>query len=277
MSASFSLDLSPAMYDRIAHLMESHTGVSLRTGREELVKARLQKRLAALKLPNFEAYVRTLEGPEGRVELGLMLDLLTTNKTEFFREVEHFEHLRANVVLPKLGKTLRLWSAACSSGQEPYSLAMLLRNELSNAPGSDARILATDVSTRVLEKAAKGEYAPEEVAGVSAPDLSFHFDHHPGPRGPYVVKPEIRALVRFARLNLLDPWPMTGPFDAIFCRNVMIYFQKELQAQLIRRFWDLVAPGGFLYVGLAESLSGIADRFKYCQPAVYRKPTEGHA
>jgi chemotaxis protein methyltransferase CheR len=247
-------------------------GINLVPGKEGLVKTRLTKRLRALGLKNFEAYLRFLE--ENPAEITTMVDFLTTNKTNFFREIHHFHYLR-DVFLPAYKErrcSMRLWSAGCSSGEEAYSLAILLYEEFPDRARWDIRILATDISTRMLQKAREACY--EEDAIQEVPGLwrqKYLLCRGNRESRIYQIKDEVRSMVRLARLNLMDHWPMKGPFDVIFCRNVMIYFDKPTQEKLVNRFWDLLAPGGLLLVGHSESLTTFPHKFHYAQPAVYVK------
>jgi chemotaxis protein methyltransferase CheR len=225
-------------------------------------------------MPTFEAYLARVRG-DAR-ELAEMIDLLTTNKTSFFREAAHFDYLRDRL-LPALGPgPLRIWSAGCSSGEEPYTVAMVVREAWGALASRDVKILATDISRRVLATAAAGVY-PEALLGEVPPELlRRHWTRAEasGVRGAapgWRAGDGLRSLVTFAPLNLMGAWPMRGPFQAIFCRNVMIYFDKATQQALVNRYYDLLAPGGHLFVGHSESLSALSHRFTYVQPAVYRR------
>jgi chemotaxis protein methyltransferase CheR len=229
----------------------------------------------ALGLRSFDEYLRFLEADPSGGELRAMVDVLTTNKTSFFREPQQFAFLRDEVI-PRdwRGRSaIRLWSAGCSSGEEPYSLAITLREEIPAVELVDARILATDVSGRVLDRARAARYDLDALADVPPPILRRHFHALPGDDGLHELVEPTRALVRLARLNLLAEWPMRGPFDAIFCRNVMIYFDARTREGLIGRFWRLLRPGGYLFVGGAESLSGVDHAFEYVQPSIFRRNT----
>ena len=258
-------------FARVAALLKEVAGINLQPGKEGLVRARLARRLRALDLDGFGAYLDHVEADTTHAELREMVDALTTNKTSFFREAQHFDYLAATV-LPAIAaerRAPRLWSAGCSTGEEPYTLAMVLRDALAESLAAATRILATDISARVLERAGAASYTPEMVAEL--PDALVRRHFAAAPDGQWTVAEPTRRLVRLARLNLMGPWPMRGPFDAIFCRNVMIYFDKPTQAALVTRFWELLAPGGHLFVGHSESLTGMAHAFAYVQPAVYVK------
>ena len=241
----------------------------MRQGKEGLVRARLAKRLRKLSLSDFDSYLEFVERDATRVEFREMIDALTTNKTNFFREPAHFDFVRDHI-LPTLGHSSRFWSAGCATGEEPYSLAMLLNESCSTVKLSDARILATDINQRVLQVAAAGEYSAEAVADMPVSLQQRYWKQATrDTASTFAAKSTLRRLVNFARLNLMDHWPMQGPFDAIFCRNVMIYFDKTTQQRLVDRFWALLKPGGHLFVGHSESLTGTSHQFGYVQPAVY--------
>ncbi len=269
-----SLELTEKQFKRISRIVHRLCGIYLKSGKEALVRARLMKRLRALRMSSFEAYIRYIESDAGARELEMMVDVMTTNKTSFFRESAHFDFLR-DQVLPNLTNwRMRFWTAACSSGEEPYSLGILLREHVPDVDRKDVKILATDISTRMLERARTGEYGADTLRDLPRPLLSKYFQRVPSGTGGepwYQVSDAVRRSVRFARLNLIEPWPMRGPFDVVFCRNVMIYFDRPTQQQLINRFWELLDEGGYLFVGHSEGLSAITHKFHYVRPAVYRK------
>jgi chemotaxis protein methyltransferase CheR len=269
-----SYELSPAEFEKISQMIYRLCGICLPPGKEGLVKTRLTKRLRALGLGGFTEYLEYVERDATRQELATMLDLLTTNKTSFFRERQHFDFL-CQRVLPGLQATnrpVRFWSAGCSSGEEPYSLAILLHEHLPDVGRRDVRILATDISARMLTKAREAVYDEELVSDLPPPLLRKYFAGvRTQPTRAYQVSDKVRALVRFARLNLMEAWPMKGPFDAIFCRNVMIYFDQPTRQRLVQRYYELLRTGGYLFVGHAESLTALAHDFSYVQPAVYVK------
>ncbi len=264
--------LERPQFERISQLVYRFAGINLHSGKQELVNARLTKRLRALGLKNFDAYLEYLKrvNPEG--ELAAMIEAMTTNKTSFFREPKHFDFL-CRVVVPGLThRKIRLWSAGCSSGEEPYSIAIMLHERIPEFGLWDSRILASDLSTHMLDRAEKGFYDLNRLRDVSPLLVSKYFTCvETRPVRRYQIDESIRRLVHFARLNLMGEWPMKGPFDVIFCRNVMIYFDKPTQEQLVNRFWKLLKPGGYLFVGHSESLAGSHHNFRYVQPAVYTK------
>ncbi len=262
--------LSAAHFERIISMLYDHCGIRMRAGKEGLVRARLAKRLRAVGVSDFDAYLDVVTGDPARREFTEMVDVLTTNKTSFFREAAHFDYLQ-DVVLPAATAPLRFWSAGCSSGEEPYTLAMLLNETLPSSAVKSAKILATDISHRVLATAKAGRYSSDALADVPAALLQKYWKTAGSAGGvsQFEALPALRDLIQFGRLNLMEQWPMRGPFDAIFCRNVMIYFDKATQQALVERYWALLRPGGHLFVGHSESLTGMAHRFKYVQPAVY--------
>jgi chemotaxis protein methyltransferase CheR len=251
--------LDEASFQRVARLASEVAGIHLRPGKETLVQMRLASRLRAVGAASFSEYLDAVEGSPDD-ELTRFIEALTTHKTSFFREAHHFEFLAAW----SKGRTgpVRGWSAGCSSGEEPYTLAMILLDAL--GPAADFRILGTDISASVLASARAGAYDEEALSAIPARFRSRFV------RGR-AMGPEIGARVRFARLNLMGAWPMRGPFDFIFCRNVMIYFDRETRHRLCQRFHRLLGPGGHLFLGHSESLMAGAEGFSYVQPAVYRK------
>ncbi len=271
-------ELTEKQFDEISEMVRGICGINLHDGKKELIKARLSKRLRALGLNCFGEYIEYVKNDTDGIELTQMLDALSTNLTSFFREPDHFDHLANKVVADivaasaRSGRRLRIWSAGCSSGEEPYSLAITVREAISNINEWDAKILATDISTRVLQQARAGLYGDNRIRTVSPQLRSRYFDCvETRPQRVYKVRQDLQSMIHFARLNLMDPWPMRGSFDAIFCRNVMIYFDKPTQDRLVNRFWDLLGPGGTLFIGHSESLTGTSHKFRYVKPTVYQK------
>jgi chemotaxis protein methyltransferase CheR len=263
-----SSELSEAQFRAIRDLTYRVCGINMHEGKEGLVRTRLARRVQMLGFDGFDAYVEHVRQPGNGAELAEMIDALTTNKTSFFREGQHFDFVRSTV-LPSAGNRLRIWSAGCSSGEEAVTLAMLLLEHFP-AAATDARILATDISARVLRLAREGVYSATAAQDIPPAMLARHFTRQQGPNGlTYRAGDRVRSLIRFARLNLMAEWPMQGPFEMIFCRNVMIYFDRETQERLVNRFWEMLAPGGYLFVGHSESLTSLAHRFRYVQPALY--------
>jgi chemotaxis protein methyltransferase CheR len=251
-------------------MVQKACGINLHDGKRQLVIARLTKRIRSLGLGSFKEYLDFIEYDNSLNEFSEMINALTTNKTEFFRDAHHFDYIRAEI-LPKIrSNKVRVWSAGCSTGEEPYSLAVTLK-EYYRESDTDIRILATDISSDVLESAKEGIFEKKKVRHISPLVREKYFTYHRSPESFYKVKPDIKTNITFARLNLMDAWPMKGPFDIIFCRNVMIYFNKTIQARLINRFWRYLGKDGYLFIGHAESLIGLDHIIKYVKPAVYMK------
>lgn len=260
----------------LAGLANRLTGIVLGDSKRELVYGRLSRRLRALGLTSFGEYCELVQSPDGGAELALMVDALTTNLTEFFREPHHFDHLRDHVVRPiaeaaRPGASvrLRIWSAGCSSGEEPYSIAMTLRAAVPAIGSWDARLLATDVATHVLEQGRLGVYEQRRLhklpAGFAARFTEPHDD------ASRRMTSDLRGMITFKQLNLFGTWPMKGPFDAIFCRNVAIYFDKAAQRTLFDRYADVLKKNGWLYIGHSENLHNVTDRFEAVGRTIYRR------
>jgi chemotaxis protein methyltransferase CheR len=269
--------LTRGQFGRIRQLVESMSGIHLAPDKRELVRARLRRRLRALRLTDFDDYLRLVAADRSGRELETMLDLVATHLTGFFRESDHFECLRRELTARSHTnahpRRVRIWSAGCATGEEAYSLAITLREALPDAAAWDARILATDLAARGLAVARRGVYTAERVAEVP-PVLRARYFEPTGDGGDgdaLAVRHEARALLTFARLNLVEPWPMRGPFDAIFCRNVMIYFDRHTQRGLVQRFGEILAPNGLLFLGHCESLTGSHPGLRFVQPSVYRR------
>lgn len=262
--------LSQPEFDAIRHLLYQVSGIRLSGGKEELVKARIQKRLRALDLSSVSDYLERVRADTSGRELAEMVDLLTTNQTYFFREPGHFELLGAMAREQWASRSqVRVWSAGCSMGHEPYTIAMVLA-EYSRTP--DVRILGTDISRRVLAQAERARYPVQDVDKVPTQLRHKYLSRveHDG-AVEYQVNQNVRRLVRLAYLNLMGDWPMKGPFQIIFCRNVMIYFDQETRQRLARRFCELLEPGGHLFIGHSESLGTAIETLQCIQPAVYRR------
>ena len=251
-------------FRHIAQALHSHAGIALGEGKAALVYSRLAKRLRALGLRSFREYCALIDGVEGVDERQAMTAALTTNVTRFYREAHHFDDLRDRV-MPRLaeraraGGRVRLWSAACSNGQEPYSMALTVLSVLPEAAGLDVRILATDIDPNMVADGAAGTYAEEALEPAPATLWRRYFDRSAGAgRGRWTAGAELRRLVAFRELNLIGDWPMKGRFDVIFCRNVAIYFDEATQERVWSRFTPLMNPGATLYIGHSERVSGPA-------------------
>jgi chemotaxis protein methyltransferase CheR len=273
----YSLRLSSKQFDKISRLVYQISGIDLHEGKEELVKARLLKRLRYLKISDFDQYLKYMANDKSGNEFGAMVDMLTTNKTNFFRESEHLTFLREEVIPGLVKRPIRIWSAGCSSGEEPYSIAIVLNEVIPDIGNRDIKILATDISDRMMERARQGLYDEETIKTVPPQLKRKYFNHTDAGSGhKYRVSTRLQSIVSFAKLNLMESWPMSGPFDVIFCRNVMIYFDKPTQETLVRRFWSLLREGGYLLVGHSESLNFLTHDYRYLKPAVYQKIKQSH-
>ena len=270
--------LGNAEFEYLRSFVLEHCGIALGEHKHQLVQGRLQRRLRALKLPGFASYCELLRS-DPYSELGELASAISTNVTSFFREVHHYD-LLVNELLPRWlqekrreGDRLRIWSAGCSTGEEPYALAMVLAEAIEQAGSKvDAKILATDLSPQALETARKGVYPVDRLAGISAERCRRWMLRGEGEyEGLACVHPRLRELVTIEPLNLLHPWPMRGPFDAIFCRNVVIYFDQPTKQRLFRRYADLLPTGGYLFLGHSESLHGVNDQFELIGRTVHRK------
>lgn len=267
--------LRPDDFQKIARIVRSSAGIVLTERKRDLVYNRLSKRLRALRLESFEAYCVHLDGPEGAGEIRELLNAITTNLTSFFREKHHFDHLETVALKPLIaararhGGRLRIWSAGCSTGEEPYSIGMTLGAVLPERHDLDARILATDIDTNVLARAEAGRYDAKALDTIPA-RYRVRYVTSCGD-GQIAMSEELRRLIAFKPLNLLGDWPMRGPFDIIFCRNVVIYFDKQDQRALFDRYADYLAPDGLLYIGHSENLHGVTSRFTPIGRTIYRK------
>jgi chemotaxis protein methyltransferase CheR len=268
-------------YEVVRKLVYEHSRIDLGTNKKELVTARLGKRLRLVGLADLSEYIAFVSGPKGEDELVHLIDAISTNHTFFFREIKHFEFMTTNA-LPEVvqrsqrtgEKEFRLWSAASSSGEEPYSLAIHLHDYFSRQPGWNFSIQATDISTKILEKAKQAIYPADRVRDVKPEWLRHYFQKGINQwEGHFRVKEEQRAKITWLHLNLLAPsYPFSKPFHCIWCRNVMIYFDRPTQEQLVEKLTQLLVPGGYLMIGHSESLTGIQHRLKGVKPAIYQKP-----
>jgi chemotaxis protein methyltransferase CheR len=273
--AAHEFELTDAQFNRLREFVREHTGIALSDAKRELVYGRLARRLRKLKLSSFAEYCKLIESghPE---ELQELTNAITTNLTSFFRESYHFELLAAEALRQVESKRsgtrrMRLWSAGCSTGEEPYSLAIVMREALAHLPNWDVKLLATDIDSNVVATAAEGEYSAERLKGVSAERVRRWFPQVAGRPGYHAASAELKALITFRQLNLFDPWLMKGPFDIIFCRNVVIYFDKETQSSLFERMAELQEPGSWLFVGHSENLFNVTRSYKLAGRTVYRR------
>lgn len=265
--------------DAIVSIMMAETGISLSGAKANLIYSRLAKRLRRLSLSSFAQYCALVESEAGAQERQEMIAALTTNVTRFFREPHHFEHLRTQmlpglIARAKAGERIRLWSAACSSGQEPYSMALTLLGAMPDAPRFDIRILATDIDANVLAAGAAGIYEESLLEPVPAALRNNWFT--PAGRGHMQASETLRGIVSFKKLNLIGQWPMRGKFQIIFCRNVVIYFEQATQEQIWSHMMPLLEGQGALYIGHSERIGGAAESALHSDGiTIYRKSGKG--
>jgi len=277
-----SIHQSPALTEtdfiKISRLVYDQSGISLSDAKKELVKARLGKRIRTGNFQSFGEYYKHVINDQSGEEIILLLDSISTNFTHFFREKNHFEYLN-NQFLPQITKRtgknqkkLRVWSAGCSSGEEPYTIAITLLESIPSSQGWDLKILATDISTKVLIDAQSGIYHKERIEVLSPDLIKKYFLRGENQWRNYVkVKPWVKSLVKFQRLNLMESFSFNESFDCIFCRNVMIYFDKKARETLVNRLYGSLEKEGVLFIGHSESLTGIEHPFQYVKPAIYKK------
>ncbi len=261
----------------LQRLVLRHTGITLSPAKRDMLYSRLARRLRALGLRRFKEYCALLQEDGDSEELRHFTNAVTTNLTAFFREPHHFDYLR-DEFLPAMierradRRRLRIWSAGCSTGEEPYSIAITLAETMPR--DWDVRILATDLDSNVLDRARQGIYSEERTAEVPERlKRKWFLRGRAAHQGKVRVRRELRDMIRFRQLNLMHEWPMRGPFDAIFCRNVIIYFDKPTQSRLMDRFADILADDGRLFLGHSETLYRVTDRFQLLGRTIYRKVT----
>lgn len=270
--------MSEAEFNRLRKLVHSLTGIKLPDTNRLMLQRRLTKRLQARGMNSFEQYFEYVHRQDDPEEIELFSNAVTTNLTAFYREKHHFEYL-ADVILPYLVKKarnepsrrLRIWSAGCSTGEEAYSIAMTLKESLPDLTRWDAKILATDLDSGVLEKCRQGVYSASNTGHLTEERIGKWF-RPTDPSGDFIeAKPELRRLITFKQLNLMHEWPVKGPFDVIFCRNVLIYFAKETQKFLVDRFKQVLADDGRLILGHSESLFNVTKSFDLIKQTIYKK------
>ena len=270
-----SSGLSDKDFKLFRSLIYDQSGINLTQDRKDLLTNRLAKRIRKGGFESYRRYYDYIMADQSGQELIQLLNMISTNLTYFFRESQHFNILRDSV-LPKIiaakqkknDRRVRFWSAACSTGEEVYSLLITVLPFLTPPSSWDFKVLGSDISTKVLSTAKKGEYDKHQLKGVDPlkiPEI-FQVNNH-----NLVVKPNLRQMVKFARLNLLEPFPFRGRFEVIFCRNVMIYFDQSTRERLVNKFHQFLTPGGYLFIGHSENLTGLNHQFTYVDPAVYRK------
>lgn len=263
-------------FKKFSALIFSKTGIHLKPEKKELLNARLGKRLRACHLNSYSDYYDHVTQDASGEELVHLINCVSTNFTSFFREKAHFDFL-SSTVFPQFvnsgsSSQVNIWSAACSSGEEPYTLAMVAARFMEKYPSLRPSILATDISTKVLAIAQKGVYSNDKVDKMPPEFLKRFFQKGVGKCAGYVkAKEELRRIIRFSRINLMESFPWREEMDVIFCRNVMIYFTRETQQELAEKFYNCLAPGGYLFIGHSESLASVNHRFKQAATTVYRK------
>ncbi|MCK4658133.1 MAG: chemotaxis protein CheR [Phycisphaerae bacterium] len=273
-------DLTRKEYERIRDLVYANSGINLGNDKMQLVRTRLGKRVRNDGFSSFGEYLRHVEQDSTGAELGSLLDAISTNTTHLFREMRHFEMLRSIITTWIQDKNwraghseVRIWSAASSSGEEPHSIAMTVHHALSGFPGIGLKILATDISMQMLHKAKRGIYESHRVGTAPADYRNRYFRKiHENGQSFLQIVPELSSLITFTRFNLMTPtFPFRHGFDVIFCRNVMIYFDRPTQETLVNKLAHHLHPGGYLMIGHSESLNGIQHPLNYIEPTVYRK------
>jgi len=258
-------------FSQFQKLIHQLAGIHLSSAKKALVSGRLAKRLIQHNLDSYGDYFKLLTASHNVAELQVAVDLLTTNETYFFREPKHFDFLRTHILAKhKPGNLFRVWSAACSSGEEPYSIAMVLADHLGDGQWE---VAASDISTRVLEKACVGHYPMDRTDGISREHLSRYCLKGVGAQeNTLLVDKKLRSRVNFMQVNLNQPLPSLGGFDVIFLRNVMIYFDQETKRQIMQRMLPLLKPGGHFLISHSETLNGVVDTLQMLAPSIYRKP-----
>lgn len=257
--SSQSEEMSDADFESIVKIAKDQAGLMITEKKRALVQSRITKRLRALGLADFKSYLATVSSVEDPTELAKMISVLTTNVSSFFRENHHFNKLRDEILINQLerakgGERVRIWSAGCSSGQEPFSIAMTILDALPEVDRYDIKILATDIDQEILKVAKKAEYERDQLTEVPDHFQRRYFETTSNNPNSVTVVGAVRELVSFRELNLLHDWPMRGPFDAIFCRNVVIYFDEQTQLSLWPKFRDKIGIGGTLFVGHSERI-----------------------
>ena len=276
-SSSFAgFEFTDTDFQSVRDLVSKNTGISLSEAKRDMVYSRLTRRLRELNLQRFSDYLAFICGDGGDDELIQFTNAITTNLTSFFREKHHFEYL-AETLLPELMKRnadqrkIRIWCCAASTGEEPYSIAMVVKETIPKHSDWDVKILATDLDTNVLATAKEGVYPVDRIKDISAHRQRRFFLKGSGKQQGHVrVGSELRQLITYKKLNLMDQWPLRGPIDIIFCRNVVIYFTKDTQEILLERFSKLVAPQAHLFMGHSESLNNVTDQFELLGKTIYR-------
>ncbi len=275
------LQLTDQDFQKLSDFVYQKAGINLHDGKKDLLRARLAKYLRNTDFTSIKEFYQALLNDRTGEYTVPFLDCISTNLTYFFREPQHFDFLRETVIPTFLekastnnGARLEIWSAGCSSGEEPYSIAITLLQGISYHGRPPVHILATDISTRMLSHAARGIYPAEKLGAIPSDLKRRYFKRGKNKwEGFFKVKPVLQEVVTFKRFNLMEPFPSSFSFDVIFCRNVMIYFDKQVQEKIVNKFWRVIKSGGYLFIGHSESLTGIDHPFKYVKPSTYQKST----
>ncbi|MEX0722442.1 MAG: protein-glutamate O-methyltransferase [Gracilimonas sp.] len=263
------LKLTDEEFQKVRAMIHNYCGIFINEGKEALVQSRLMKRVRKTGVRSFSEYLNYVQEDKTGAEFLAFVDVITTNKTSFFREVKHFEFIQSKVLPEMRGRNVKWWSAGCSSGEEPVTTAITLLENKKQSNWSSVKILATDISTEILSIAKKGVYPDTRMGDV--PDFVKQKYFNTNGNGEYQISREIRDMITYGRLNLNVSWPMKGPFHVIMCRNVMIYFNRQTQYEIINKFHGLLEPGGYLFLGHSEGLPKENKGFKTLAPAVYQK------
>ena len=263
-------------FEVVRKCLYEQAGISLNDGKRDLVYGRLSRRLRTLGFTDFSHYLDYVGSARGEEELVHFINALTTNLTAFFREPHHFDYLAAKALPEAMrrhsgDRRIRFWSAGCSTGEEPYSIAMVVREKLSSLQNWDLKILATDLDSNVVANGKLGCYSSQRIAGLSRSRTTRWFRAAGGGKDGLQIRDSLQELITFKQLNLMHDWPMRGPFDLIFCRNVVIYFDKRTQCRLFDRFADYLVEGGYLFLGHSETMHNLSDRFELIGQTMYRK------
>lgn len=261
-------------FSHLCQLVNRHTGIQLAEGKEDMLYGRLSRRIRKVGLTSFKDYILLLEKDEDGDEFGEFINAVTTNLTAFFRENHHFDYLK-KTLLPALikknsaSRRIRIWSAGSSTGEEAYSIAMMVAETMPS--GWDVKILATDLDTDVLAHGERGVYDDSRVEGLDKAIVQRWFVKSSKQPGKLRVKPELQDLIHFRKLNLLQDWPMKGPIDIVFCRNVIIYFDMPTKQALMDRYANMLCKGGHLFLGHSEAMNHMSERFTLCGKSIYIK------